>query len=208
MAFVYIREPPADLIELSEHQESTPRTFSSNVLYFLSKEAAFKAFPAIGLSEYIDAYITSQSFIIFSPSISKGLEIPYPKIVLHAIHRTPHNAFDTPCIYMQIEDLNNLALKENGMNGSVPESDTNMVELYISPTDSSTLRDFYTALSDCSSLHPCREQNLGEDINEFSQNHEWITETNNESETLQSFADRIHEREDKEENEAKWRCIE
>ncbi|KTW29812.1 hypothetical protein T552_01017 [Pneumocystis carinii B80] len=207
MAFVYIEKPPTGLIELSEHQESTPRTFSSNVLHFFSKEAAFKAFPAIGLSEHVDVYITSQSFVIFSPSISRGLEIPYTKIILHAINRTPHEVFDTSCIYMQIEDLNNLSLKENGTNGTVPKSDANMAELYISPSDSSTLHDFYTALSNCSSLHPSVEQNSGGDIDIFSENHQWITETN-ESESLQSSAGEVHEIEDKRENEAKWRCTE
>ncbi|QSL64969.1 hypothetical protein MERGE_002273 [Pneumocystis wakefieldiae] len=207
MAFVCIREPPAGLIELSEHQRSTPADFSSNVLHFSSKEAAFKAFPAIDLSDHIDVYITSQCFIIFCPDISKGLEISYQNIALHAIHSTPHNIFDAPCIYMQIEDLDSSLLRENGVNGDAQESDANMVEFYISPTDSSTLQDFYRALSYCSSLHPCREQNLGEDIDDFGQNHQWITETS-DSDTLQSLAGKLHEREDAEDNEAKWRCTE
>lgn len=164
MAFLRIREPPNDLVDLSVHQESTPSTFSSCVLHFLSKNAIFKTFPAIDLSgQHVDVYITSENLIFFSPEISQGIKIPYTKVILHAIHRTPHSAFDVPCIYMQIEDLAISSTEKVDANGDLSEPETNMTEIYILPSDPSTLHDFFTALSHCSSLHPCPEQNSGEE---------------------------------------------
>ncbi|KAG5518722.1 hypothetical protein PMAC_002691 [Pneumocystis sp. 'macacae'] len=205
MAFLRIHERPTGLIDIIEHQSVTPSTFSSPVLHFFSKDAHFKAFPAIDLFGQVDIYITSENLIIFSENRSLGLQIPYPKIILHAIHQTPHNIFDATCIYIQIEDILELISNENNVNGNPSKSYSNIVELYILPSDPLTLNDFFTALSNCSSLHPCKDQNSDEKIDESSPEHEWITEANSDSETPASTG-QTRTRQENEINEAKWRC--
>ncbi|KAG4305538.1 hypothetical protein PORY_001094 [Pneumocystis oryctolagi] len=205
MAFFRIYEPPTGLIDISEHQSTTPSTFSSPVLHFFSKNAEFKTFPPIDLSEQqVDIYITSENLIIFSQNLSLGFQIPYPKIILHAINRTPHNVFNASCIYMQVEDLGEVLPVENGVNGSPSKSCSNMVELYILPSDSLTLNSLFSALSNCSSLHPSANQDL-EEIDEFNNEHEWITETNENQETSFSTG-QVRRREEEDINETKWRC--
>ncbi|CCJ29952.1 unnamed protein product [Pneumocystis jirovecii] len=205
MAFIRIHERPTGLIDIVEHQSATPSTFSSQVLHFFSKNAQFKTVPMIDLSGQVDIYITSENMIIFSENLSLGLQIPYPKIILHAIHQTPHNAFDTTCIYIQIEDLEGFMSTKNDVNGDPSELYSNMVELYILPSDPLTLNDFFAALSNCSSLHPCTDQNSDEKIDESSSEHEWITQANGNPETPAS-AGQTRTREEEEINETKWRC--
>ncbi|KAG4301175.1 hypothetical protein PCANB_002474 [Pneumocystis canis] len=206
MAFLRIHKEPSDLIDLTEHQSATPNTFSLRVLHFFSKNATFKTFPTIDLSgQQIDVYITSENFILFSPVLSSGLEIPYQKMILHAIYQTPYSAFDAPCIYIQIEDLGAL-LKKDSIDNDSFELSTNTVELYILPSDPSTLNNFFEALSHCSSLHPCSNQESEDDTNDFNLEHNWTMKANSNSESP-IFTGKIHEREEEQTDAAKWRRI-
>ncbi|KAJ5562767.1 hypothetical protein N7535_002789 [Penicillium sp. DV-2018c] len=52
----------------------------------------------------VDTWVTSEKFLLFSPSTSKGVSIPYPSISLHALQRlrVPGTDAEVQGLYMQV----------------------------------------------------------------------------------------------------------
>jgi len=115
------------------HQQTTPASFDiPPVLRHHEKGAHVQCNPspagfdnAAGLEApdgiVADVYVTEHSVIVFQSERSKGFEIPFPAITLHAISRAPMRPFapvdgepaplaDTalaggPCLYCQLDEL-------------------------------------------------------------------------------------------------------
>lgn len=101
----------------------------------------------------------ARALVLFHPSTSTGISIPYPTISLHAISRQPvladpavssgHPSAEQPCVYCQLdenegEDYDNLAEEEL--------ADTRELSLF--PANPQAVQAVYAAMSRCASLHP------------------------------------------------------
>jgi hypothetical protein len=146
-----------EFVSLAEHQSYTPASFSleeTPVLYFKSTEASAKAsasLPRIHESNArTDIYVASNALLLWFSNHNTGLSIPYPCITLHAIQT------GSASIYLQLES--------EGLLSNGNSENTSFLELVVTPQDNSRIRDFYNALSDCSSLHPDQEGSDNEDI--------------------------------------------
>lgn len=92
----------------------------------------------------------------------KGLTLPYPNIILHAISRD-HVKFPHDCIYIHTDaDLHELPQIGNGHSAEEDGSDDEqmvdecppVVEVYFVPKTSSSLNAIFDSMSACQTLHP------------------------------------------------------
>ncbi|KAJ5775368.1 uncharacterized protein N7511_000379 [Penicillium nucicola] len=176
-------------VPLAEHQSRTPSSFYEGppVLHYHSErckivilERELAATPALsalsGQSaaasseqddekevaiEGIETWVTSDKLILFSPTASAGVSIPYPSISLHALQRLRVPGTDSPEVqglYMQIATPNAPSADD------VEECITMTIVL---PADAPTqeasdgsgetetpTQIFYNSVSACSNLHP------------------------------------------------------
>lgn len=142
-----------EYVSLAEHQSSTPATFSleeNPVLHHKSVMAAVQTthpvanIPLDREGHKGDIYVSSNDVAFWFPGLGRGISVPYRVITLHAIQMEP-----SPRLYFQLE----------------PPGTDQFIEMTVIPINSSTLRLFYKALSDCASLHPDAEESEdGEDV--------------------------------------------
>ncbi|KAL8949514.1 MAG: hypothetical protein Q9222_004391, partial [Ikaeria aurantiellina] len=123
----------------------------------------------------IDVWVTSDKFLLFSPTRSTGLAIPYPSISLHAIQRSPQ-----PSLLLQILTENGPQFDDHDPEGTIslaivpsettassaasehdqqqqqtpPSSSPPPQDASTPPSSSSSVNDLFTALSTCADLHP------------------------------------------------------
>ncbi|KAJ5831857.1 hypothetical protein N7474_000168 [Penicillium riverlandense] len=130
--------------------------------------------------EGVDAWVSSEKFLLFSPSASTGVSIPYPSISLHAIQRLRvPGAEDTEVqgLYMQIATPDAAPSDEDeeqcitltvvppsepstvgGSNATAEPtpptaSERTTPDISDAPTETPT-QMLYAAVSACSNLHP------------------------------------------------------
>jgi len=105
------------------------------------------------------------SALIFMSKTSKGLQIEYPSITLHAVSR----GRTLPSIYCQLDESSAKAMKmlvdaekpvpngntdKSGAEDGEEEDDMDMRELSIIPSRPESLEPIFEALSLCAALHP------------------------------------------------------
>ncbi|KAI5839620.1 regulator of volume decrease after cellular swelling-domain-containing protein, partial [Morchella snyderi] len=169
MPLTIIRSAPdaAKYTPLTTHQSATPTSFTTPVLHFHNGSttlvlAAVQAslLPIFGdhkdasepevIVPGIDIWVTSENLILYNPTLTVGVELPYTSITLHAIQRIPHGKG----IYMQ------LALSPSAAQTSNNEAfdDDDMLELTALPSggdnEDAVVDAFFKALSDCANLNP------------------------------------------------------
>ncbi|KAJ5524183.1 hypothetical protein N7494_010833 [Penicillium frequentans] len=116
--------------------------------------------------EGVDTWVGSEKFILYSPSASAGVSIPYPSISLHAIQRlrVPGTDTDVQGLYMQIaiptapsaddeEECVILTVVPTDETPAAEHTDT-PPELDTSDETESPTQQLYNAVSACSNLHP------------------------------------------------------
>ncbi|KAH7318274.1 regulator of volume decrease after cellular swelling-domain-containing protein [Stachybotrys elegans] len=209
MPITTIRTPPSveDYTPLSVYESSTPESFIGGkpVLHFdvrnvratvpRSQRGILSIFPedapaAVAeahdspwddlVEQRVNVFVNSANFTIFSLQAEQGLEIPYPCISIHAVKQVG----SAQAVWMQLEFS----------DGGAGDDDFKTVELTITPppieTEPSMATQLYTAIANCSNLHPdpleAGEEDDDDDriIFEGSQEHEalegggWITADN------------------------------
>ncbi|KAJ5637130.1 hypothetical protein N7490_007009 [Penicillium lividum] len=123
-----------------------------------SKEVAIEA---------VDTWVGSDKFILYSPSASAGVSIPYPSISLHAIQRLRvpgSDSTEVQGLYMQIaiptapsqdDEEQCVILTVVPSNDETPAEHTDTPpELDTSDETESPTQQLYDAVSACSNLHP------------------------------------------------------
>lgn len=124
----------------------TPESFSKpkdgkELLYYEGKviveSPSGSSLCEINLPEKFELQITTQSVILWSFHLEKGIQIEYSIIILHALSLSNHH------IYLQVED---------------PSKTGETIELILQMNESNEIDNeldiIYKALSFCSSLHP------------------------------------------------------
>ncbi|KAG6840836.1 hypothetical protein C0991_004059 [Blastosporella zonata] len=103
--------------------------------------------PVSGLDDVASGtlYVLTSVLVFWSPAASRGFQIPYPSITLHAISR----AGPAPAIYCQLE-----AGPAADADPEDQDADTDLQELSIIPKDPSALDQIFESLSLCAALHP------------------------------------------------------
>ncbi|KAH0606253.1 uncharacterized protein H6S33_003914 [Morchella sextelata] len=169
MPLTIIRTVPdaAKYTPLTTHQSATPASFTTPVLHFRNESTTLvlaatqtPLLPIFGghkdaaepevVVPGIDIWVTSENLILYNPSLTVGVELPYTSVTLHAIQRIPHGKG----IYMQ------LALSPSAAQTSNNEAfdDDDMLELTALPcsgdNEDATVDAFFKALSDCANLNP------------------------------------------------------
>ncbi|KAK6437430.1 hypothetical protein LTR95_006372 [Oleoguttula sp. CCFEE 5521] len=190
MAIAAISHAPKaeDFTALSAHQEQTPTTFfaSKPVLHFhtsqpaslrirledLNAQADFKSLAGDNATQdgdnttipNIDVWVTSSSLLLYSPSTTQGLSLPYPHITVHALSGS------SVLLELSLSDPH-AASSEN--------DDFQHLTLHITPV-SSTAPDqsaeaLYRAIGDCQELNPDPQE---EDEGGMTGEGGWITSEN------------------------------
>ncbi|KAL1644407.1 hypothetical protein SLS58_004321 [Diplodia intermedia] len=97
----------------------------------------------------LDVWVTSQNLLIFSPTTSTGVSVPYPDITLHAIQRltVPGSTDATQGLYMQ------LALNASDFTAD-DDLQTLEVTLIPSASSASAITDLFAAVTACADLNP------------------------------------------------------
>ncbi|KAJ5649336.1 uncharacterized protein N7484_003059 [Penicillium longicatenatum] len=116
--------------------------------------------------EGVDTWVGSDKFVLYSPSASAGVSIPYPSISLHAVQRLRVPGTDTEVqgLYMQIaiptppsaddeEECVILTVVPTDETPAAQHTDT-PPELDTSDETESPTQQLYNAVSACSNLHP------------------------------------------------------
>lgn len=150
----------------------------------------------------ITLYILNSSFVLWSPSRSVGLELPYTLIALHALKETENG----PALYLQIVPSSLFTpstspaeyIEPIGLLICEPESTTttheDMNETVYAPEHNSrtktihslfpkvyTMRELYCALSTCSALHYESET----ETEGFNDSSLWVTKDKNNNSQLE-----------------------
>ncbi|EGX90681.1 hypothetical protein CCM_07101 [Cordyceps militaris CM01] len=195
-----------DFVPLAEYQSQTPASFVDGkpVLHLHVAGAAASApkeqvargvlavFPADAptttsgengvadeeelVEQQVDVYVTSESFIIFSPAAEAGVSIPYPSISIHAIKQLPSSS--SAAVWMQLE------LSDGGSS----EDDYALIELTIRPPASAAAaaaNTLYEAIAACSNLHP---DPAADDDDEDDNDDRIVFEGSVEHEALEGFS--------------------
>ncbi|KAL8746998.1 MAG: hypothetical protein Q9184_007666, partial [Pyrenodesmia sp. 2 TL-2023] len=119
--------------------------------------------------EGVDIWVTSDKFLLFCPTLSTGISIPYPSISLHAIQRSPE-----PSLLLQLLSSAGPQFDDHDPEGTIslaiapstssaqqqqpprpspaPPSQEPAEEAPASELD--PLQQLFSALSDCADLHP------------------------------------------------------
>ncbi|TAQ91272.1 hypothetical protein B7494_g424 [Chlorociboria aeruginascens] len=125
--------------------------------------------------EIVDIFVTSENLILFNPTLSKGVSIPYPSISLHAIQTLPDPAQPSEKLqglYMQLELLDSYSVTDDDDSAvleltlipptlPITTTDANSSELAATSTPIpatarpiSAIQALFVAVSTCSNLHP------------------------------------------------------
>ncbi|KAL9594990.1 MAG: hypothetical protein Q9219_006718 [cf. Caloplaca sp. 3 TL-2023] len=131
--------------------------------------------------EDVDIWVTSDTFLLYSTTLTTGISIPYPSISLHAIQRSP-----TPSLLLQLltttgqqfddhDPSSTISLSiiptQTPSEGAAPtEPDTTSP-----PTDPLTL--LFSALTACADLHPDAASTSDIDIDDDDNTGGLSTET-------------------------------
>ncbi|OAA71476.1 hypothetical protein ISF_02027 [Cordyceps fumosorosea ARSEF 2679] len=195
-----IRTPPAaaDFVPLEEYQSQTPASFVDGkpVLHLHLAGATASApreqvsggalavfprdLPAAAVEngaeeelveQQVDVYVTSETFILYSPGAEAGVSIPYPSISIHAIKQQG----SAPAVWMQLE------LSDGGSS----DDDFRLIELTIVPPAADAASKLYEAVAACSNLHP--DPAADEDADEDEDNNDRIV-FEGEHEALEGFS--------------------
>ncbi|KAF4763675.1 hypothetical protein N7455_010896 [Penicillium solitum] len=190
----------SSFVPLAEHQSRTPSSFYSGppVLYHHSQrckivilERELLATPALNALRGqdavnsaasqddeekevaisgVDAWVTSDKFLLFSPTASAGVSIPYPSISLHALQRlrVPDTDAEVQGLYMQVATPG--APTEDDEEECITltvvlPADATLQEPVEAETDTPT-QQLYNAVSACSNLHPDPVEQGDEDDDE------------------------------------------
>ncbi|KAL8808797.1 MAG: hypothetical protein Q9200_004012 [Gallowayella weberi] len=120
--------------------------------------------------EGVDIWVTSDKFLLFSPTLVTGISVAYPSISLHAIQRSPQ-----PSLLLQILSSSGPQFDDHDPEGTisltiVPKSETVPPSLPQpeEPLQSSpvTVERLFSALSACADLHPDPTSNSDVDADE------------------------------------------
>ncbi|KAJ5737657.1 uncharacterized protein N7483_002782 [Penicillium malachiteum] len=116
--------------------------------------------------EGVDTWVGSEKFLLYSPTTSAGVSIPYPSISLHAIQRlcVPGDDTEVQGLYMQIatptapceddeEQCITLTLVPPEPSPVSQENHTDDLSTEDAETETPT-QQLYNAVSACSNLHP------------------------------------------------------
>ncbi|KAL8722987.1 MAG: hypothetical protein Q9225_000603 [Loekoesia sp. 1 TL-2023] len=156
--------------------------------------------------ERVDIWVTSDKFLLFSPTFSTGVSIPYPSISLHAIQRSPE-----PSLLLQLLSSTGPQFDDHDPEGTIsltiiPKPSVQQPrtqETGQEPTSSSAppsgeepisevdsrpdpINQLFSALSDCADLHPDPASNSDIDIDDDNTNY---AATNADSEPLYTQID-------------------
>ncbi|KAJ5626659.1 hypothetical protein N7528_004086 [Penicillium herquei] len=115
--------------------------------------------------EGVDTWVGSEKFLLYSPTASAGVSIPYPSISLHAIQRlrVPGTETEVQGLYMQIATPT--APSEDDEEQCItltlvppepsPATEPNPEDLSTEDAETETpTQQLYNAVSACSNLHP------------------------------------------------------
>ncbi|KAE8352774.1 regulator of volume decrease after cellular swelling-domain-containing protein [Aspergillus coremiiformis] len=184
-----LQTPPesSSFILLVDHQSRTPTSFHAGppVLHYHSKHCKLSILthellttPILNTllnapnssnndsSEIvlsgIDVWVTSDKFLLYNPTVSKGLSIPYPTISLHAVQRLrlPDSPTEVQGLYMQIATpVDQTSAQEDDFEECisltvVPPPDRQQDERGDDKPDETPTQALYNAVSACSNLHP------------------------------------------------------
>ncbi|KAL8796919.1 MAG: hypothetical protein Q9182_007281 [Xanthomendoza sp. 2 TL-2023] len=121
--------------------------------------------------EGVDIWVTSDKFLLFSPTLAAGISVPYPSISLHAVQRSPQ-----PSLLLQILSSSGPRFDDHDPEGTismtiVPRSESAPASLpqpEAPPQSSSptTVERLFSALSACADLHPDPTSNSDVDADE------------------------------------------
>ncbi|OJJ48415.1 hypothetical protein ASPZODRAFT_93016 [Penicilliopsis zonata CBS 506.65] len=205
MEVIHSAPEASSFVLLAEHQSRTPASFYSGppVLHHHSKrckvvilEADLLATPALNglrepangsapsgaLSERevvidgVDVWVTSDKFLLYAPSTSTGVAIPYPSICLHAIQRLqlPASSAEVQGLYMQIPSLATTAQvaddeEEDSITLTIvppvlEEKGDEEGEEEVEKSEETPVQMLYAAVSACSNLHPDPVEDSDEDV--------------------------------------------
>ncbi|KAK0121488.1 hypothetical protein ONS95_009782 [Cadophora gregata] len=132
----------------------------------------------------LDVWISSENLTLFNPTLSTGLSIPYPSISLHAIQRLPDPSTpeDTTTqiqgLYMQLDLSDPNSFPSDNQTNEDDDNDNDndpTVELTLLTSPSSpdetpaqAIQAMFSAVSNCSNLHPDPTFDSDEDMQDFS----------------------------------------
>ncbi|KAJ5182532.1 hypothetical protein N7492_000148 [Penicillium capsulatum] len=203
MEALQIAPETSAFIPLSEHQSRTPSSFHTGpaILHYHSQkckivilERDLVATPTLNALrgesaatggesdtdeekeiaiENVDTWVTSDKFLLYSPTHSAGLSIPYPSISLHAIQRLrlPGTESEVQGLYMQIatpdapaEDDEEQCITLTVVPPTEPATESAAQDAGEAETPTQAL---YGAVSACSNLHPDPADSDDEDAGKF-----------------------------------------
>ncbi|KAI1615296.1 regulator of volume decrease after cellular swelling-domain-containing protein [Exophiala viscosa] len=115
--------------------------------------------------EDIDVWVTSDKLFLFSDAASAGIAIPYPSISLHAIQSLPQPSIgEQQGLYMQLitstdapqdEDIEPESISVTIIpTASAPPETANENDPAEDKPEQTPVQAMFTALSNCSNLHP------------------------------------------------------
>ncbi|KAG5357232.1 hypothetical protein CJU90_6057 [Yarrowia sp. C11] len=142
-----------DYVALAEHQSSTPASFSlpDNVVCYFEGTVNVQLLTEDGqqdqsLCHQGKIYVLTSHVTLWFAQSNSGVNIPYPKILLHATQKASDGHQQ---IYLQLED-SPLSLVGPFAQGS-KES---FSEVVISTQPDTLIDTLFAALSTCAALHP------------------------------------------------------
>ncbi|KAF8313689.1 hypothetical protein DL93DRAFT_2081022 [Clavulina sp. PMI_390] len=158
-----ISEPPKSL-SLEEHHrliQTTPSSFEDLPPVLRSKtenvavefDPSEEQFTSEDLSKGT-LYVTEGVLAFVSASSSKGFQVLYPSITIHAVSRSGERAM----IYCQLEQASAAETAD--------DENIDVIELKIFPSEASQIDDIFEALSYCASLHPDPNMEQEDDADE------------------------------------------
>lgn len=143
-----------DYVPLSEHQSSTPASFSleDNVVCYFESPVTVSC-PHANATQQAKIYVLTTSVALWLDS-GAGVTIPYQKMLLHAIQKGDGNGSSSSQVYIQLDGGLPLFGQESAPNGSDVSSDDAFTELMITTPTESGVDTLFAALSACAALHP------------------------------------------------------
>ncbi|KAF6218746.1 hypothetical protein HO133_005288 [Letharia lupina] len=112
----------------------------------------------------VDVWVTSERFILYSPTLSTGLSIPYPSISLHAVQRPSHG--NPASLFLQLlteaptfddhdpDSTISMTIVPAAAAAATTSEDSPEQVGRVTPESESQARRLYAALSACANLHP------------------------------------------------------
>lgn len=108
----------------------------------------------------------SEHSLIWTRSDDKGIQLPYPSVVIHAISRDT-SSFAHECLFLMVDqELTGIQESMEDNSDSEHETQTSAGEIRFVPACKSNLDAMYQAMCVCQQLHPDQEDQDSED-NEY-----------------------------------------